>query len=158
MVLEKYSPGPWVVIIRVQVEGVWGYDEDQVALVILDSTGFGSWVLVTLGTPTINWIINMIKESEIDELSSFLEWIVDSLIVGWLVSRTFDSEGNCHKPNSGSDQLEWGHQNNKERRGGCFLSKIIHSQMKTLLLGNKMHVMTQSLKGVMDCTCCMAWV
>ena len=50
------------VIIRVWVEGVWGYDEDQVALVIPDSTGFGSQVPFTLGTPTINWIINMIKE------------------------------------------------------------------------------------------------
>ena len=30
------------VIIRVQVEGVWGYVEDQVALVTPDSTGFGS--------------------------------------------------------------------------------------------------------------------
>ena len=38
----------------IQVEGVWGYNEDQVALVITDSTGFGSQVLVTLGTPTIN--------------------------------------------------------------------------------------------------------
>ena len=56
-------------IIRVQVEGVQGYNEDQVALEILDSTGFGSQVPVTLGTPTINWIINMIRESEINELS-----------------------------------------------------------------------------------------
>ena len=30
------------IIIRVQVEGVWGYNEDQVTLVIPDSTGFGS--------------------------------------------------------------------------------------------------------------------
>ena len=28
-----------------------------------------------------------------------------------------------------------------------FSSRIIHGQMKTLLLGNNMHVMTQSLKG-----------
>ena len=54
------------IIIRVQVEGVWGYNEDQVALVP-DSTIFGSQVLLTLGTLTINWIINMIKESEIGE-------------------------------------------------------------------------------------------
>ena len=60
------------VIIRVQVEGVWGYDEDQVALVIPDSPGFGSQVPITLHTPTINQIINMIKESEIDELLVFL--------------------------------------------------------------------------------------
>ena len=33
---------PWVVIIRTQVEGVRGYDKDQVALVIPDSTIFGS--------------------------------------------------------------------------------------------------------------------
>ena len=42
------------VIIRVQVEGVKGYDKDQVALFIPDSTAFGSRVPVTLGTPTIN--------------------------------------------------------------------------------------------------------
>ena len=30
------------IIIRVQVEGVRGYDKDQVALVIPDSTAFGS--------------------------------------------------------------------------------------------------------------------
>ena len=57
------------VIIRVQVEGVKGYNEDQVALVVPDLTTFGSRVLVTLGTPTINQIMNVIKKSEIDELS-----------------------------------------------------------------------------------------
>ena len=56
------------ILIRVQVEGVWGYDKDQRALVVPDSTGFGSEVLVTQDTPTINQIINMIKESEINEL------------------------------------------------------------------------------------------
>ena len=30
------------IIIRVQVEGSWGYDEDHIALVIPYSTGFGS--------------------------------------------------------------------------------------------------------------------
>ena len=30
------------VIIRVHVKGVWGYDDDHVTLVILDSTGFES--------------------------------------------------------------------------------------------------------------------
>ena len=57
------------VIIGVQVEGVKGYNKDQVALVIPDFTMFGSRVLFTLGTPTINQIVNIIKESEIDELS-----------------------------------------------------------------------------------------
>ena len=55
------------VIIRVQVEGVKGYNEDQIALVIPDLTAFGSRVLVTLGTPTINLILKVIKEREIDK-------------------------------------------------------------------------------------------
>ena len=42
------------IMIRVQIDGVWGYAEDQVALAVTDSTVFGSWVPVTLGTPTIN--------------------------------------------------------------------------------------------------------
>ena len=37
------------IIIRVQIEGVRGYNEDQVALVILDSTNFWSQVPVTVG-------------------------------------------------------------------------------------------------------------
>ena len=56
------------VIVRGQVEEVWGYNEDQVALVIPHPTDFGSRVLVTLGTSTIDRIINVIKESKIDEL------------------------------------------------------------------------------------------
>ena len=32
------------VIIRIQVEGVWDYNEDQVALIIPDPTSFGSQV------------------------------------------------------------------------------------------------------------------
>ena len=60
------------VIISVQVQGVRGYNKDQVALVEPDSTTFGSQVLVILGTPTINRIINVIKESEIYELSASL--------------------------------------------------------------------------------------
>ena len=63
------------VIVRVQVEEVRGYDKDQVALVVPDSTAFRSWVPVTVGTLTINWIINMIKESEIDELSASFNWL-----------------------------------------------------------------------------------
>ena len=56
------------VIIRVQVEGLKSYNKIQVALFVLDSTAFGSRDQVTLGTPTINQIMNVIKEIEIDEV------------------------------------------------------------------------------------------
>ena len=40
-------------VIWVQVDRVWGYYEDQIALVILDFSNFATRVPVILGTPTI---------------------------------------------------------------------------------------------------------
>ena len=56
------------VIIWVQVDRVQGYDKDQIALVILELSNFVAWVPVILGIPTISWVINVIKEAEIDTL------------------------------------------------------------------------------------------
>ena len=41
------------VVIRVQVDRVWGYDEDQIALVILDFSNFAARVPVILGSPLL---------------------------------------------------------------------------------------------------------
>ena len=41
-------------VIRVQVDGVWGYDEDQIALVILDFSNFAARVPIILGMPTLS--------------------------------------------------------------------------------------------------------
>ena len=57
------------VIIQIQVDGVQGYDRDQIALVILDLSNFVAQIPVILGTPTINCIINVMKEAEIDALA-----------------------------------------------------------------------------------------
>ena len=40
-------------IIRVQVDGVWGYDKDQIALIIPDFSNFVVRVPIILGTLTI---------------------------------------------------------------------------------------------------------
>ena len=58
------------VVIQVQVDGVQGYDEDQIALVILDLSHFAAQVPMILGTPTISHIMIMIKEMEIDALAA----------------------------------------------------------------------------------------
>ena len=42
------------VIIQVQVDRVQGYDEDQIALVILDLSNFVAQIPVILGSPTIS--------------------------------------------------------------------------------------------------------
>ena len=58
------------VIIWVQVDGVQGYDEDQIAMVIPDLSNIIAWFPMILGTPTISHIMNMIKEREIDTLAT----------------------------------------------------------------------------------------
>ena len=56
------------VIIQVQVDGVQGYDKDEIALVIPDLSNFAAWNPVILGTPAISQVINVMKEAEIDAL------------------------------------------------------------------------------------------
>ena len=57
------------VIIWVQVDGVQGYNKDQIALVIPDLSNFVAQIPVILGTPTISQVINVIKEAEVDALA-----------------------------------------------------------------------------------------
>ena len=52
------------VVIWVQVYGVQSYDEDQIALVILDLSNFVTQIPVILGTPTIGEVVSMMKEAE----------------------------------------------------------------------------------------------
>ena len=57
------------VVIRVQVDGVWGYDEDQIALVIPDFSNFATRVPIILGTP-IGQDVNVMREAEMDALAT----------------------------------------------------------------------------------------
>ena len=53
-------------VIWVQVDGVWGYDEDQIALIIQDLSNFTSRVPIILGIPTIGQVVNTMREAEMD--------------------------------------------------------------------------------------------
>ena len=61
------------VVIWVQVDGVQGYDEDQIALVIPDFSRFAARVPVILGMPTISQVINVMREAEMDALA--MPWV-----------------------------------------------------------------------------------
>ena len=56
-------------VIWVQVDGVRGYDEDQIALVIPDFSNFATRVPVILSTPTIGQVVSVMKEAEMDTLA-----------------------------------------------------------------------------------------
>ena len=58
------------VILRIQVQGIAGYDEDAVFLVVPNESDFGRRVPLVMGTCTISRLINVICESEIDNLAT----------------------------------------------------------------------------------------
>ena len=58
------------VIMSVQIEGISGYNKDQVALVAHSSAKFAHHIPIILGTPTMDWAIKTLKESEIDKLAT----------------------------------------------------------------------------------------
>ena len=59
-------------MIRVQILYAPSYDEDQVALIIEDPTLFSKQCPVVLGTPTIFWAVQAMKESEMNHVE--LAW------------------------------------------------------------------------------------
>lgn len=59
----------WVMF-RLQIPGFCRHDEDQIALVVPDSRSFAARVPIILGTPAIDRVINVILESELDELAT----------------------------------------------------------------------------------------
>ena len=66
---NAYTQPLGYIIVKVQVDGVQGYNEDQIALVVLDLLNFAERIPIILGTPTISCIVNVIKEREIDALA-----------------------------------------------------------------------------------------
>ena len=57
-------------IMSVWIDGISSYNEDQVALMAHSSAKFTHHVPIILGTPTMNWAIPTLKESEIDRLAT----------------------------------------------------------------------------------------
>ena len=76
------------------MDGVQGYDEDQIALVIPDLSNFVAWVPIILEAPTISHVVNVIKEKKIDALATPLvnDWVAYLLIVQWATATIEDGK------------------------------------------------------------------
>ena len=53
-----------------QIDGISGYNEDQVVLMAHSSAKFAHHIPIILGTPTTDQAIRALKESEIDRLAT----------------------------------------------------------------------------------------
>ena len=68
-------------LMRVQIEGMPHYDEHQVLFILDDSSTFSSRILVILGTPTINRVVQAMKETEMHNTP--VEWQMARVTYEW---------------------------------------------------------------------------
>ena len=68
-------------LMRVQIEGLPHYDEQQVVFVLDDPSRFSARIPVILGTLTINRVIQTMKELQIHEAAS--EWQAARVTFEW---------------------------------------------------------------------------
>ena len=131
------------VIILIQVDGVQGYDEDQIALVVPDLSNFVAQVPMILGTPMIGHIMNVIKESEMDVLAT--PWVnawVAYLLAVWRGTAAVEDDKAATKV---LDPTEYDEviTTKVSKMIAAFLSKIIHVRTKTAFTGVRLNVMSQ---------------
>ena len=60
------------------MDGVQGYDEDQIVLAIMDESKFAEQIPIILGTPTIGHVVNVMMERGIDALA--MPWAIARLV------------------------------------------------------------------------------
>ena len=133
------------VIMNVKVPGVTGYDEDQITIV-MDDPGMTEWPVI-LGTPTIYWVMEVIKESEISKLA--VPWA--SLRVSWLMRDVLAKLGQVVVNDIANKPIAPLHVDEVIRVvSKCtvppFGHKAIHGKVNLILHGYKMNVMTHGLE------------
>ena len=133
------------IIIQVQVDGVQGYDEDQIALVNLDLSNFVAWVPLIPGTTTIGHIMNVIKESKVDMLAAprVNTWVAYLFAVQWATAMVEDDKV-ATKVLDPTEYDEIVTIKDGETID-AFSSKIIYARMKTAFTSARLIIMTQAL-------------
>ena len=69
-------------LMRVQIEGMPHYDEQQVVFILDDPSGFSARIPVILDTPTINRVVQTMKESEMHDAPS--DWQAARVAFEWM--------------------------------------------------------------------------
>ena len=133
------------VIIWAQVDGVQGYDEDQIALVILDLSNFAVLVPMNLGTPMISHIMNVIRERDIDTLAT--PWVNTWVAYILAMRQATATVGDNKVTTKVLDPVEYNEiVTTKDSEAiDAFSSRIIHTRVKTAFTGVRLNVMTQAL-------------
>ena len=133
------------VVIQVQVDRVQGYNEDQIALVILDFSNFVTRVPVILGMPTIGHVVNVMREVEIDVLAT--QWANARAALLLAVHRMMPMEVEDDQEekidSKDDDSLMY---TQKAETLEPFSLHIIPVKTKKVYLGERINVMIQALQ------------
>ena len=133
------------IMMNVKVPSITGYDEDQIAIV-MDNPGMMEWPVI-LGTPTIYWVMEVIKESEISKLA--VPWA--SSRISWLMRDVVAKLGQVKVNDIANKPIAPLHVDEVVRVASkCtvppFGHKAIHGKVNLVLHGYKMNVMTHGLE------------
>ena len=132
----------------VQILYVPSYDEDQVALVVLEDSSFLRKCQVVLGTPTINRAIRAMKELEMENaLEAWQSTQHTYEFANYMVHLNSEDYGMTMPINTGenpTDLDEFDLLKNKATIP-AFESIILHCHTRrTMMMGYKLHVMAQA--------------
>ena len=132
------------VVIQVQVDRVWGYDKDQIALIILDHSNFAIRLPVILGICTIGWVVNVMREAEMDTLA--MPWANTRAAHLLAIRRMTPVEvGNDQERGYDTDQDSPLMYTQKVETLEPFSSHVIPVKMVEAYLGEHLNVMVQAL-------------
>ena len=136
-------------LMMVQIEGMPHYNEQQVIFVLDDPSKFSARIPVILGTPTINRVIQTMKESEIQEapLESQAARVAFKWTQGFQLRRKSLAERLKFPTNTSEDPLDLDKKvllTNKCTIPG-FQSIIAHGRTQnTMMMGHWLNVMMQA--------------
>ena len=131
-------------VIWVQVDGIRDYDEDQIALIILDHSNFAARVPIILGTPTIGRVVNMMREAEMDALA--MPWANARAAHLLTVRRMMPVEvGNDLKEECNIDKDSLLMYTQKVETLEPFSSHVISMKTTKAYLGERFNIMVQAL-------------
>ena len=131
-------------VIWVQVDGVQGYDEDQIAVVIPDFSNFAARVPVILGMPTNGKVVNVMTEAEMDALAA--PWANARVAHLLLVHRMMPIEvGNGQEENFDVNDYDPLMHTQKAETIEPFFSHIVPVETGKTYMGECVNAMTQAL-------------
>ena len=132
------------VVIQVQVDRVWGYDEDQIALIIPDFSNFVVRVPIILGTPTIGGVVNVMREMEVDTLATL--WAKARVAHLLAIRRMVPVEvGGTHEKGYDANQDGFMMYTQKVETLEPFSSHVIPMKTTETYLGEWLNMMLQAL-------------